>query len=325
MMDKNSLKGRVTPAKAAYHAEILANRVKKRYKHLAKRFRKQHIDCFRLYDWDIPEVRAVVDWYAGHLVIAEYERQQTSDKWLETVARGTAHALSVPDEKVHLKRRRTQADERNHYQQMASTGQRLCVQERDLEFWVNLDDFLDTGLYSDHRNTRLKFRDYVSDGDFLNLFAYTGTFTCAAGRAGARSTVTVDRSQTNIDWARDNLKLNGFDDKRHHLQQADVFSYLQEVSAVNKQFDCVFVDPPSFYRQSGQTTAFDVNRDHVRLLKLIRRCVRQGGHIVFSTNHQRFEPRLQDLTVNEIIEWTPQSIPEDYRNRHVHRCWLLKC
>lgn len=188
----------MTPEKAQHHAEILANRVRKNYRHLFKRFKKQNIDCFRLYDWDIPEVRAVVDWYAGHLVVAEYERLQTGPEWLSQMAAAVASALGVPMEKTHIKRRHTKTEEGPRYSKLGSRGERIEVRERDLRFWVNLDDFLDTGLYSDHRGTRMIIRELAKDKDFLNLFAYTGAFSCAAAAGGAKTTTTVDLSLIHI-------------------------------------------------------------------------------------------------------------------------------
>lgn len=133
-------KGFVTPEKEQYHAEILANRIRKRCTHLSKRFKRQNIDCFRLYDWDIKEVRAVVDWYAGHIVIAEYVRLQTSPQWLPQMAKAVGEALGVPANQIHIKRRQTKTEEGPRYQKLNNTGERLKVRERDLYFWVNLDD-----------------------------------------------------------------------------------------------------------------------------------------------------------------------------------------
>jgi 23S rRNA (cytosine1962-C5)-methyltransferase len=146
----------ITPERTRQHAEMLFNRVRKSFHYLNKRFKRLNIDCFRLYDWDIPEIRAVVDWYAGHIVIGEYERLQTGPDWLEKMAEAAGEALGVPPDKVHLKRRHTRTSGEQRYGKMDSKGERIEVRERDLRFFVNLKDFLDTGLYSDHRDTRVK-------------------------------------------------------------------------------------------------------------------------------------------------------------------------
>jgi 23S rRNA (cytosine1962-C5)-methyltransferase len=318
------LKGVVTPEKALYHARILSNSLKKNYRHFSRRYRKAGIECFRLYDWDTPEIRVVVDWYAGNLVIAEYERLQTGPEYLPKMAEAAALALNVPMEKVHMRKRHTNVDEGPRYSKLASKEQRMEVREGDLKFLVNLTDFLDTGLFSDHRITRNIVRKMAEGKSFLNLFAYTGAFTCAAALGNACSTVTVDRSRTYVDWARDNLELNGLGGSQHELVQSDVMKYLERADKDNKKFDLAFVDPPSFYKEQMSGVGFDINRDHPELIEKVLKITRPGGDILFSTNHQRFSPRFDGLNVKEIIPLTPKTIPEDYRNRDIHHCWHMK-
>ncbi|MCD4779457.1 MAG: class I SAM-dependent methyltransferase [Candidatus Omnitrophica bacterium] len=313
----------ISPKKIRHHAELLSNRVRKRYAHLRKRFARRKIDCFRLYDWDIPEVRAVVDWYAGHIVIAEYDRHQTGAEWLPQMAEAVAGALGLPPEQIHIKRRHTQTKEGQRYSRMDTRDERFQVYERDLKFWVNLNDFLDTGLYSDHRDTRVIIRDLAHDQNFLNLFAYTGAFTCAAAVGGAKSSVTVDRSDTNLNWARDNLKLNQLEKPQHKIIQADVSTYLSQTYRSGHKFTLAFVDPPSFYQDRSRGKSFDINRDHPILIKKVLRVMQPGSYVFFSTNHQRFDPKFETLPVKDMIELTPKTIPEDYRNRQIHRCWRM--
>ena len=334
----------VTPEKTKHHAEILSNRVRNRFRHLSRRFKRQNIDCFRLYDWDIKEVRAVVDWYAGHAVVAEYERLQTGPDWLPEMAKAVGEALNLPPERIHIKRRRTKTEEGPRYStkvrghipgpefaklgsryvsQNSTNSKRLKVRERNLFFWVNLDDFLDTGLYSDHRDTRVIIEKLAQGKDFLNLYAYTGAFTCAAAAGRAKSSVTVDRSETYIKWAEDNLELNGFRVPQHALVQADVGQYLSQASRDGRRFTLALVDPPSFFQDRSHAAAFDINRDHPKLIQNVLKVMVPGSLVFFSTNHQRFEPRLTGLPVKDLIELTPATIPEDYRNRQVHRCWRM--
>ena len=317
------MRGEVTPERTEYHARILSNRIRNRFRHLSRRFRRQGIDCFRLYDWDIPEVRAVVDWYAGHAVIAEYVRMQTGPEWLPQMAKAVAETLSLPPERVHFKRRQTKTKEGPRYSRMGSQGKRFEVRERDLRFWVNLDDFLDTGLYSDHRDTRLIIRKLAKDQDFLNLYGYTGAFTCAAAAGDAKTTVTVDRSATYLKWTEDNLKLNGLWGPRHTLAHSDVTKFLSRVYREKTRFALAFVDPPSFFNDEKRGVSFDVNRDHPELIRDTLKVMVPGSLVFFSTNHQRFEPRLDNLPVKDLVEITPATIPEDYRNRLVHRCWRM--
>ncbi|MBF0522723.1 MAG: class I SAM-dependent methyltransferase [Candidatus Omnitrophica bacterium] len=311
------------PEQIKYHAEILSNRVKKRYDHLKKRFARQNIDCFRLYDWDIPEVRAVVDWVAGHIVVAEYVRWQTGPDWLPQMAAAVAQSLGVSKDQVHIKRRRTNTDEEPRYSKMDSKNQRIKVRERNLQFWVNLDDFLDTGLFSDHRETRVIVGKLAQGKDFLNLFAYTGAFTCAAAAGLANSTVTVDRSETYINWARDNMKLNGFVGPEHQMVQSDVAQFLAKATREGRRFTLAFVDPPSFFQNQAKSISFDVNQDHPDLIRGVLKVMVSGSPVFFSTNHQRFEPHFEGLPVKDLVELTPATIPEDYRNRLIHRCWRM--
>ncbi len=318
------IKGFVTPEKMKHHAEILANRVRKNFRHFYKRYKKQNIDCFRLYDWDIPEVRAVADWYLDHVVIAEYVRLQTGPDWLSQMAEAVARALAVPLDRMHYKRRRTNTADGPRYSRLAAKGKSFVVRERDLRFWVNLDDFLDTGLFSDHRDTRALVGALAAGQDFLNLYAYTGAFTCAAASGGAKITVTVDRSATYLNWARDNLKLNGLWGPQHELVKSDVTKFLIRTYQEGRRFTLALVDPPSFFKDQGRGVSFDINRDHPELLKNVFKVMAPGATVLFSTNHQRFEPRLTGLSVSDLKELTPKTIPPDYRNRHVHRCWRMR-
>jgi 23S rRNA G2069 N7-methylase RlmK/C1962 C5-methylase RlmI len=318
-----SLPGLITPEKAEYHAEILSNRLKKQFRHFSRKYKKQNIDCYRLYDWDIKEVRAVVDWYAGHLVVGEYERLQTGEDWLPRMAKAAGEALNLPPENIHMKTRRTNVEEGPRYNKLDSKDERFQVRERDLKFWVNLNDYLDTGLFSDHRDTRVIINKLAEGKDFLNLYAYTGAFTCAAAAGKARSTVTVDRSATYINWAQDNLELNGLWNKQHTLIQSDVDEYLAKARDKGAKFTLAFVDPPSFFQDKVKQKSFDINRDHPQLLQNVLKVMARNSIVFFSTNHQRFEPKFEGLAVNDLVELTPKTIPEDYRNKTIHRCWKM--
>jgi 23S rRNA (cytosine1962-C5)-methyltransferase len=312
-------------AKFQNQAEMLANRVKKRFRHLRKRFARQRIDVFRLYDWDIPEIRAVVDWYRGHLVVGEYTRRQSVPEWLPMVGAAVGAALGVPEEKIHLKARRAGKQDGRRYTRLAHTDRKLVMHERDLRFLVNPFDYVDTGLFADHRDTRQMVRELSAGKDLLNLYCYTGTFTCYAAKGGARSSVSVDRSETAIKWARENLALNDIPDKDHRLVQKDCFDYLRQAGRQGAAFDLAVVDPPSFSTSRARSRSFDIVRDHARLLGLVVTLMRPGGQIIFSTNHQQFVPAMGELAVKKIEEITDHTLPEDYRTtrRVIHRCWRI--
>jgi len=306
-------------------AQMLANKVKKRFKHLRKRYAGQHIEVFRLYDWDIPEIRAAVDWYAGHLVIAEYTRKQSIPEWLPMMGTAVAEALNVSSEKVHLKERFLGGREGIRYERLEYTDQRIVVSERDLFFYVNLCDYVDTGLFSDHRNTRQLVRELADGKDFLNLYCYTGSFSCYAAKGGARQTVSVDRSETAIRWARENMNLNGIGEQGNVLIQADTFDFLKKAKRGNQTFDLAVVDPPSFSTSGEKTYDFDISEDHPMLLAAVVSLMRTGATIFFSTNHQSFEPCLDRLEIADAKEITAITLPEDYvsKKKTIHRCWKI--
>jgi len=302
---------------------MFANRVRKNFRSLHTAFERRGIGAFRLYDWDIPEIRAIADWYEGHLVVAEYAREQTDaiPGWLETIAGAAAAALEVPAEALHLRTRRTRPKSGERYPRLSRGGTRLEVRESPLRFLVNLDDLLDTGLFPDHRETRARIRAESAGASFLNLFGYTGTFTCAAAKGGARRTVTVDASAAYLRWAEENLRLNGLSGD-HEFVAADARRFLDRAKSRPDRFGLCVVDPPTFSTRKD-APPFDVQRDHPALLAAALAVLEPSGILYFSTNHQRFTPRLSALPAREIREITGETVPRDYR-RTPHRCFLLR-
>ena len=305
--------------------QMLANRVKKRFKHLRNRFNRQSIEVFRLYDWDIPEIRAVVDWYGGHLVIGEYMRRQSVPEWLPLMGRAVADTLDVPAEKIHLKQRWAGRQDGQRYERLDHTDRKIVLSERDLRFLVNPNDYVDTGLFADHRDTRQMVRELSAGKDFLNLYCYTASFSCYAAKGGARSTVSVDRSDNAIQWARENFVLNAMDLTANRLVQSHAFDFLKKAAREKQRFDLAVVDPPSYSTTKTRNVAFDIARDHPRLLKAVVGLLRPGATLFFSTNHQSFEPRMDGLVVADVKEITAGTIPEDYMSKRktIHRCWRI--
>jgi len=312
-------------AKFENQARMLADKVKKKFKHLKKRYSRQNIEVFRLYDWDIPEIRAAVDWYAGHLVIAEYTRRQTVAGWLPMMGKAVAEVLGVPDENVHLKERCAGKQDGQRYERIANTNKKIIMSERDLKFYVNPYDYIDTGLFSDHRNTRQVIREVAEGKDFLNLYCYTGSFSCYAAKGGAKTTTSVDRSETAITWVRENMDLNEIPEQGNTLIQAHTFDFLKQAKKENQQFDLAVVDPPSYSTTRNRKVDFDILMDHPRLLVRVLELMRPGGLIFFSTNHQNFEPNMVSLAISGVKEITSQTIPEDYisKKKTIHRCWKI--
>lgn len=315
-----------TMEKFEKQGEMLANRVKKKYKHLHKRFARQNIEVFRLYDWDIPEIRAVVDWYAGHVVLGEYWRKQSVPEWLPVMGNAVGDAMNVPREKVHLKQRLAGVQNGKRYDRIDHTDEKFVVSERDLKFLINPSDYIDTGLFSDHRNTRQMVREQVSGKNFLNLYCYTGAFSCYAALGGAERTLSVDRSETAVKWARENFKLNKIPLENNRLVQSDVLFFLKKVVKTGERFDLAVVDPPSFSNTRVRRHSFDILEDHPDLLAAVIQVMQPGGVIIFSTNHQGFDLKIASLETRDITEITDQTIPEDYvrKRRPIHRCWRIR-
>ncbi|MCG8619814.1 MAG: class I SAM-dependent methyltransferase [Desulfobacterales bacterium] len=313
-------------AKYENQARMLANRVKKRYNHLKKRYKKQNLEVYRLYDWDIPEIRAVVDWYAGHLVVGEYSREQSTPDWLPMMGKAVAETLGVPDKNLHLKIRRAGIKEGTRYRRINTTNLKIPMWERDLQFLVNPSDYVDTGLFSDHRNTRQRVREMAKNKDFLNLYCYTGAFTCYAAKGGAASTLSVDRSETAITWVKENLELNGLAGPGHTQVQLDTLDFLEKANKKGLSFDLAVVDPPSYSTTRSTEKHFDIARDHPLMLNQVISLMRPGGTLFFSTNHQNFDLKTHLLNADDITEITHQTIPEDYQSKRkkIHRCWEFK-
>ena len=303
---------------------MLENRVRKNRRRLGRVFERAGVTAFRLYDWDIPELRLVIDWYGGHLVVAEYERDLTRsvDGYLETLAAAAAQGAGVAPEQVVVKRRRTRPTEGPRYRRLAAAGQRIEVREGDLRFWVNLTDYIDTGLFAHHRITRALVGAEASGADLLNLFGYTGAFTCAAAAGGARASVTVNASQTYLDWAADNLALNHLAGPAHQLECDEVGAFLERAQRQRRRFDQCVVNPPSFSDRGLDHHGFEVVRDHPVLLARCLLLLAPGGVLWFSTNHARFEPRFEQLAAGEIRELTAETTPPDFR-RAPHRVWRM--
>ena len=198
------------------------------------------------------------------------------------------------------------------------------VEEQGLKFWVNLGDYLDTGLFMDHRLTRARVREEARGKSFLNLFCYTGAFTVYAAAGGATRTLSVDLSNTYLDWLEDNLELNGLSSARHTLLRADALAWVEAQRTEPERYDLVVCDPPSFSTSKRMKGTLDVQRDQVRLLQGLRELLAPGGILYFSTNFLGFELKesaVRDYASHE--ELTPGSIPEDFQRKEIHRCWRL--
>lgn len=313
-------------AKAREQAALFGRRLAARARHLRRWPTKRGITCYRLYDRDVPEIPLVVDCYEDCLHLAEYERPHTRDPaehadWLDLMARAAGEVLGVPRGNVFMKHRERQLG-LAQYERFSEQGRTLVVHEGGLKFRVNLSDYLDTGLFLDHRQTRAMVREAASGKRFLNLFGYTGSFTVYAAAGEATATTTVDLSNTYLQWAQDNLALNELSGPRHRFVRDDALGFLK-YHRPGAAYDLAVVDPPTFSNSKKTEGVWDVQRDYVELLTRLAELMSPGGVVYFSTNFRRFkldESALPQFSVREISR---QTVPEDFRNRRIHRCWRM--
>jgi 23S rRNA (cytosine1962-C5)-methyltransferase len=298
-----------------------ADRLRKNARHLRKWAKSRGLTAYRLYDRDMPEYPYAVDWYAGRVQLIAYAGRRTSDPQAQAeVLRAVQEVLEIPLERVFLKSRAPKLWGKEQYERLSAESSPFVVEEQGLKFWVDLSAHLDTGLFLDHRLTRARVRDEAAGRNVLNLFAYTGSFTVYAAAGQARRTTSVDLSNTYLDWAQRNLSLNGLDRPQHKLIRADVRAWLKEA---RREFDLVVLDPPSFSASNGMRGTLDIQRDHARLLEEALAAVVPGGALYFSTPFQGFQLSGQAEALGEFEELTPRSIPEDFHQRKVHRCWRV--
>ncbi|MDA8492481.1 bifunctional 23S rRNA (guanine(2069)-N(7))-methyltransferase RlmK/23S rRNA (guanine(2445)-N(2))-methyltransferase RlmL [Kluyvera georgiana] len=326
-VQKNYHLTETTGEKPASLAEDYANRLRKNLKKFEKWAKQEGIECYRLYDADLPEYNVAVDRYADWVVVQEYAPPKTVDankarQRLFDIIAATIAVLGIAPNKLVLKTRERQKG-KNQYQKMNEKGDFMQVSEYNARLWVNLTDYLDTGLFLDHRIARRMLGEMSKGKDFLNLFSYTGSASVHAGLGGSRSTTTVDMSRTYLEWAERNLRLNGLTGRAHRLMQADVLAWLRDT---DEQFDVIFIDPPTFSNSKRMEDAFDVQRDHLRLMKDLKRLLRKGGTIMFSNNKRGFRmdhDGLAELGL-KAQDITQKTQSQDFaRNRQIHNCWLI--
>ncbi|MDD2759861.1 MAG: bifunctional 23S rRNA (guanine(2069)-N(7))-methyltransferase RlmK/23S rRNA (guanine(2445)-N(2))-methyltransferase RlmL [Methylomonas sp.] len=313
-------------------AEMFGNRLRKNLKKLSKWAKQNDVHCYRLYDADLPEYAVAVDIYHGDRTwvnVQEYESPKTIDpaKANQRLAGAMAEipkVLQIPADQVFLKIRRKQKST-DQYEKLGEQGHFHVVEEGGCKFWVNFEDYLDTGLFLDHRPIRQAIQQQAKGKRFLNLFAYTGSATVHAAKGGAVSSVTVDMSNTYLDWAKRNFDLNGIRGD-HKLVRANCLKWLVEQSALKQkpQFDLIFLDPPTFSNSKKMDETFDVQNDHVTLLKNAAALLAPEGVLYFSTNFRRFKMDSAALAGLNIEDISSSTIAEDFaRDQKIHYCWRI--
>jgi len=318
-------------------AEAFQNRLRKMAKHVGTWARRADVSCYRVYDADLPDYNVAVDVYTDadtgtrFVHVAEYapppgiDPRRASER-MEWARSAAASVLEATPDNVFVKRRERQRGA-SQYGRVSRSGVTVTVAENGLRFEVNLSDYLDTGLFLDHRDTRAWLRDHAAGTRFLNLFAYTGTATVYAAAGGAASTTTVDLSATYLDWAQRNMALNGASGPQHRCEQADVMQWLESARRLGNRYELVFCDPPTFSNSKRMQETWDVQRDHVALITASARLLADEGTLVFSCNRRKFELDAEALAAAglEVKDITKRTIPKDFeRTPGVHSCWTVR-
>lgn len=303
-----------------------ANRLRKNIKKYLKWAAREDISCFRIYDRDLPDYNISIDLFSKWIHVHEYAPPKTIDPDVAASRMATAlkcirDILGVRSNRIFVKARERQKG-RNQYEKKGSSGKMYEVREGACSFLVNFTDYLDTGLFLDHRPVRAKIYREAKGKRFLNLYGYTGTATVHAAIGGAASTTTVDLSTTYLHWAQMNLALNGLTELRNKVEKADCLQWLEECTGI---FDLIFIDPPTFSNTKKDNRIFDIQKDHARLIDLAMARLEPAGLLIFSTNFRRFvlDERLKALY--DVKDISQESVPFDFsRNNKIHKCWEVR-
>ncbi|MEH6571090.1 MAG: bifunctional 23S rRNA (guanine(2069)-N(7))-methyltransferase RlmK/23S rRNA (guanine(2445)-N(2))-methyltransferase RlmL [Halioglobus sp.] len=305
---------------------MFANRIRKNRKRLSRWVKRESISCYRLYDADMPEYAVAVDVYGDQLHVAEYQAPKGIDpeaaaRRLQEVVDALPQATGVPQSAISYKQRQRQRGT-SQYEKADSREELITVNEGEVRLLVNLYDYLDTGLFLDHRPLRLRIAAEVEGKDFLNLFCYTGAATIHAAMGGASTTCSVDMSHTYLAWMRKNLAVNGLDEKRNSVIQGNCLTWLEECTT---KYDLVLLDPPSFSNSRRMEESFDVQRDHAQLIHSAMKVLRKDGLLYFSNNRRGF--RLEEALGEqfECVDITGDTLDPDFqRNANIHKCWAIR-
>jgi len=336
-----------TEAKNAAQAEMLANRLKKRYRHLRKWARRAHTDAFRLYDNDIPEIPLVLDLYGDRVCGALYKRPYEKDdaeeeQWLRTMADSTAQSLAINPDNIIIKKRERQRG-MAQYGKISDEGLIFNINECDLRFKVNLSDYLDTGLFLDRRAMRRLIGTDPAKR-VLNLFCYTASFSVYAAGGGAAATDSVDLSNTYLAWAQENFALNGYKadimrteecftrNAGHRLIRADTAVFLRSAAAARQRWDSIIVDPPAFSNSAMARSDFDLRRDYANLLADCLSLLSPGGKLWFSASARSFKTGAADLESSmqerfpgiKVTDIGKSLIDEDFKAKKTPKVYLIK-
>ncbi len=308
--------------------EMFINRLTKVHKHVSKQARRMEVACYRIYDHDLPEFPFAIDWYNGVVHCAEYKRRHgmeddEHDAWLQECRLAIAMVLQVSVDDIYMKIRQRKAGRQGQYEKFGEERTEKIVPENGLSFIINLTDYLDTGLFLDHRITRDMVRNEAKGCHVLNLFCYTGSFSVYAAAGSAATVTSVDMSKTYLNWAKRNMQYNKlYKDERHDFVHGDVMEWLDYMPA--GRFDIIVCDPPTFSNSKRMEDTFDVQRDHVMLLKKLLKGTSETGHIYFSNNYRNFQLDRDAIPATTVKDITAQTTPFDFQGKLHRKCYRIE-
>ena len=306
---------------------MFRNRLTKVFRHLSKQAKRLSVSCYRVYDHDLPEFPFCIEFYGDKLYVAEYKRQhgmtdEQHEEWMEKSMEVMTEVLMVSKENIFLKLRQRKPGRLGQYQKYDEIKHEFIIEENQLKFIVNLSDYLDTGLFLDHRNTRQMVKEQAAGKKVLNLFAYTGSFSVYAAVGEALEIVTVDLSNTYLKWAQRNMECNGFTDRSKYLfLQADVKQYLKTIPP--GYFDIIIMDPPTFSNSKRMDDFLDIQRDHVELINDCLSGLNQGGVLYFSTNFRKFILDTKQIRAALVKDITKASTSFDFEGKNSRQCFYI--
>lgn len=305
---------------------MFRNRLQKVWRHVSKLAKRQGVTCYRVYDHDLPEFPFCIELYEDKVYLAEYQRrhgmaEEDHAAWMESCVPVISEIVEVPDERIYFRERRRKAGRLDQYEKLASEQEFFVVGEAGLSFRVNLTDYLDTGLFLDHRITRGMVRREALGRRVLNLFCYTGSFSVYAAAGGAVAVDSVDLSKTYLAWAEVNMELNGFADASRRFIHADVKQWLDE--APEGYYDLVVMDPPTFSNSKRMKDFLDIQRDHAELINKALRAMVVGGVLYFSTNFRRFELEREKIMAASVKDITNATTPFDFQGKLFRWCYKI--
>jgi 23S rRNA (cytosine1962-C5)-methyltransferase len=306
--------------------QMFENRLRKVYKIRSKEAKRLNIDCYRLYDRDLPEFPLIIDIYQQDVLVTEYRSQhRLSDDeyeaWLEGSLEVVENVLEKNSEQVYLKERKIKEGRKDQYRKTDSQKEFKIVQEGGLKFLVNLNDYLDTGLFLDHRITRSMVRDKSNQKTVLNLFCYTGSFSVYAASGNAAEILSIDLSNTYIEWAKKNMEQNGYKKSAYRFIKGDV---LQELPKLNDEsFDIIVLDPPTFSNSKSMKEVFDIQAMHIELINTCLKKLKKEGELIFSTNSRKFHLE-EELILGTVKNITTSTEPFDFKGKLLRWCYSIR-